>query len=170
MSIWFLERCNYEYSLKVCYYVFTLLKFHLHRWNYSITILSTYVFKGLPAQGIFTIICFTSIPTIFGFYSVLYYPDYIFLISGFIYVRDTKEFAQVTPLPYLIILNSLHNGSSSDQNRARTERRRTSSLFYFLLQMSKSICITFDLLLEIFLKLQIWMLLHGVLVSLWLKK
>lgn len=83
-------------------------------------------------------------PSIFGFYSVLYYLDYIFifynifLISGFIYMRDTKEFAQITSLSYLIILPHC----TVEAVATKTEQGwKEGKLHYFILlsQMSKFI-------------------------------
>lgn len=64
-------------------------------------------------------------------------------------MRDKKKFAQITSLPYLIMLNSLSRGKSSDQNRKNKDGNEEKFfIIFFLSQMSNSI--TFDLLLEVF--------------------
>lgn len=99
-----------------------------------ITVLSTDISKGPTTPGISNVISFIIFPTIFGFYNILYYSDYvsishnILLVTGFHLLRDTGKLTQIISLPYLILLNSLSRGSSSDQNRARMKTRETSSL------------------------------------------
>ena len=59
----------------------------------------------------------------------------ILLITGFIYMRDKKKFAQITSLRYLIMLNSLSIGNSSDQNRKNKNGNEEKFLIIFFLSL-----------------------------------
>lgn len=131
-----------------------------------------YVFKWL--SGISNIIGFTIITPYLGFiifYIILPMPpsfNNILLITGFIYMRDKKKFAQITSLPYLIMLNSLSRGKVvTKTERTRMEMRKSSLLF------SSSLRWVILLLLICylrFLKLHIWMhFTWSFFILLWLK-
>lgn len=80
-------------------FIENLLHFHITKNLFPkkepfVIIFSTHVFKGLPVQEISNRINFTIITTIFDFYNILYYPDYIsifysiLIIMGLVYKRD----------------------------------------------------------------------------------